>query len=661
MSRRLTQLLHSAHSLILFAAAFVPMACSNDAVTGIGKLESPSQPSFATGAAIVSRPQIVASANGTCGLSTAAAATCWGDYSADLPPLIAAKQISAGLAHYCALLTSGVVRCWGDPGITLSAPAGLGDLSPVIAVSAGARDSCALLADGSVTCWGLNIAGQGTMPPDVGPVQQIGVGFRHNCAIKVDATVACWGDDGEGQTDVPVGLGTVSMLSVAENSNCAVKTAGTVVCWGNPGFGLQNVPAGLTAVVRVVGANRHACAIKSDGGLVCWGANSLGQSTVPVGLVGVVDVGLGESHTCAVRNDGSLVCWGEYRQGQSAVPAGLNLGATISPNVAPVASPGGPYAGPEGSVVSLSLTGSDADADDVITYSWDLGDGTVGSGTAAPATHVYGDNGSYIITLKATDNDGESDSKTTSVTIVNVAPSLGPISAPDGPVAIVSSVSVSALVSDTGSADTHSAVVTWGDGNTTPVDALEGTIAASHIYGEAGVYTVDITAVDDDGGVSNSSTFEYVVIYDPSGGFVTGRGWINSPKGAFVQGPSLVGQASFGFVSKYKKGAQIPSGDTEFRFTAASLLFVSTTYEWMVVAGSKAQFKGEGTVNGQAGYKFILTAQDGKASPAGGPDRLRIKITDASGGLVYDNQMNAADDAAPTTAIGGGRIAIHSK
>jgi hypothetical protein len=42
-------------------------------------------------------------------------------------------------------------------------------------------------------------------------------------------------------------------------------------------------------------------------------------------------------------------------------------------------------------------------------------------------------------------------------------------------------------------------------------------------------------------------------------------------------------------------------------------------------------------------------------------DRFRIKIWDKDNGdaIVYDNQMDAADDADPTTVIGGGSIVIH--
>jgi hypothetical protein len=145
--------------------------------------------------------------------------------------------------------------------------------------------------------------------------------------------------------------------------------------------------------------------------------------------------------------------------------------------------------------------------------------------------------------------------------------------------------------------------------------------------------------VTDAGGLSASGRFEYVVVYDPSSGFVTGGGWIASPAGAYTANPALAGKASFGFVSKYKKGASVPTGETQFQFQVAGFGFHSSLYEWLVVAGAKAQYKGVGQVNGTGDYGFLLTATDGQQPGGGGVDRFRIKIWDRlnGDGVVYDN------------------------
>ncbi len=170
------------------------------------------------------------------------------------------------------------------------------------------------------------------------------------------------------------------------------------------------------------------------------------------------------------------------------------------------------------------------------------------------------------------------------------------------------------------------------------------------------------TVTDDDGG-SATVVHEYVVVYDATGGFATGGGTFQSPSGAYTpddsSDPDVVGRARFAFVSKYVKGATTPSGTTAFRFSAGNLDFDSTSYDWMVVSGTKATYRGAGTVNGASGYHFMLAANDGNDKGAG-VDQLRVRIwDDATGVVVYDNQAGAVLDAAPVTAIEGGQISVH--
>jgi hypothetical protein len=75
-----------------------------------------------------------------------------------------------------------------------------------------------------------------------------------------------------------------------------------------------------------------------------------------------------------------------------------------------------------------------------------------------------------------------------------------------------------------------------------------------------------------------------LVVYDPSAGFVTGGGWIWSPPGALVADSAAMGRANFGFVSRYRKGANVPDGSTQFVFQAGGLNFHSNTYERTMAA-----------------------------------------------------------------------------
>jgi len=249
----------------------------------------------------------------------------------------------------------------------------------------------------------------------------------------------------------------------------------------------------------------------------------------------------------------------------------------------------------------------------------------------------------------------------------NFPPSVAITGPPSGTVAAVGApvTFTGTFTDDTG--DTHTAVWDFGSGpvqGTVTEGTGGGTVSDTVVFASAGVYPVSPT-VTDNGGLSGSASTvgdlpAFVVVYDPAAGYVTGGGWIQSPLGAYIPNPALTGKATFGFVSKYQKGATIPTGQTEFQFKAGALNFKSAAYEWLVVSGCRAQYKGRGTINGAGDYGFLLTAIDGQLNGGGGMDKFRMKIWDRTTGLiVYDNQLGADDYGDAATAIGGGSIVIH--
>jgi len=310
-------------------------------------------------------------------------------------------------------------------------------------------------------------------------------------------------------------------------------------------------------------------------------------------------------------------------------------------------------------MVTLDASLSTDPDNDPLTYEWDLdNDGQYNDATGITAQVSFPDDGQYIVVVRVTDPSGAQSTDSAIVNVLNIAPSIvEPINIIAIPVLAKTSIAASAAFKDPGVLDTHTALWDWGDGSISAGTVAEingsGSVTGSHTYTYAGVYTVKVTDTDDDGD-SGNSIFQFIVIYDPNGGYVTGVGWINSPAGAYMPNSALTGKATFGFVSKYQKGANVPTGNTEFQFHVANMNFKSTSYDWLVIAGSKAQYKGTGTINGAGEYKFMLTAIDGT------PDKLRIKIWGkASGQVVYDNMIGTADDAIPTTVLGGGSIVIH--
>jgi hypothetical protein len=173
-----------------------------------------------------------------------------------------------------------------------------------------------------------------------------------------------------------------------------------------------------------------------------------------------------------------------------------------------------------------------------------------------------------------------------------------------------------------------------------------------------GVYSLQVRGADEMGNAASEKAV-VLIVYDPENGFVKGEGWLDSPQGAFADNLSLAGKASFKFIAKYKKKANIPSGETEFVFAPADMTFKSTSYDWLVVSGAEALYKGVGTINGEDKYGFELIVVDEKFKREGGLDKFRIKIWNTTTGkTVYDNGLGGPEDVPPTTSIAGGDISI---
>ncbi|UCE75196.1 MAG: right-handed parallel beta-helix repeat-containing protein [Methanomassiliicoccales archaeon] len=247
--------------------------------------------------------------------------------------------------------------------------------------------------------------------------------------------------------------------------------------------------------------------------------------------------------------------------------------------------------------------------------------------------------------------------------IGNLPPVIDSITGPLDPVAVGTSFTMTGEFTDPNVDDTHTATWTWAEGETSDgdVNQLEDTVSGEHVYTTPGVYQISLTIVDFFGLSDTATWTQYIVIYDPNGAFITGGGMIDSPEGAFPADPTATGKATFGFVSKYKKGSTTPDGNTQFKFHAGDLGFKSTSYDWLVVSGARGQFKGTGTINGEGEFGFMLTAIDGDLPGGGGVDKFRIKIWDKeTDELIYDNNVGDEDDNSdPETELMHGSIKIH--
>jgi len=94
-------------------------------------------------------------------------------------------------------------------------------------------------------------------------------------------------------------------------------------------------------------------------------------------------------------------------------------GNDVNIKVPPVADANGPYVGLTYQNITFNASGS-SDIDGILTnYTWDFGDNTTGYGVTL--IHSYNSSGLFNITLIVTDNDGITDSNTTTASITSLS------------------------------------------------------------------------------------------------------------------------------------------------------------------------------------------------------------------------------------------------
>ncbi|QNG37268.1 PKD domain-containing protein [Geodermatophilaceae bacterium NBWT11] len=207
---------------------------------------------------------------------------------------------------------------------------------------------------------------------------------------------------------------------------------------------------------------------------------------------GTTATGTPVSHRYATAGDHQVTLTVTDSKGQRATSTQTVTTTAPVPNSAPVASFTDTT---DALAVSLDGTGSSDTDGAVATWAWDFGDGSTGTG--ATVSHTYAAEGTFVVRLTVTDDDGASTTVTRSITVT--APNEAPTA-----VATVTPTFLAVAADGRSSVDPDGSIASWawefGDG------AVATGSTATHTYSGAGTYTVTLTVTDDEGATGRTTS-----------------------------------------------------------------------------------------------------------------------------------------------------------
>ncbi len=289
--------------------------------------------------------------------------------------------------------------------------------------------------------------------------------------------------------------------------------------------------------------------------------------------------------------------------------------------------------------LSCRFTDTSTDADGTVAgWSWDFGD-DAGTSSDQNPSYTYGAEGSYDISLTATDDDGATGTVSHQVTVAPPGPNQPPSAG------FTSSCTHLTCTFSDASTDPDGTITGWswsfGDGE------MATDRNPSHAYVAAGSYDVVLTVSDDAGGTNQASA--KVTITAPPAITLTATGWADAGR----QYMRLEWSGATGTtVDIYRNGSLLRNTLNDGRDTNGRKVTGAAIYVFKVCEAGTVLCSSEVTVRFEATPAIILSAT---GWVDGTRQRMRLEWSGASGTTVdiYRNSRllrNTSNDGRDTNS-----------
>jgi hypothetical protein len=199
----------------------------------------------------------------------------------------------------------------------------------------------------------------------------------------------------------------------------------------------------------------------------------------------------------------------------------------------PVVETGGPYSGPEGSTIQLSMTATDPNGGLVSGYAWDLDNNGVYETPGQTAQIQRNDDMVLTVRARAQDAGGNVGMTTTTVTFTNVAPTINSVTANPPTVNEGSNTTITVSASDPGLDDVLAYQFDCDGNGSYEVGPQAGNSTACQMPDD-GQRTVNVRVTDGDGGEDTDSVVVTVNNVAPTIVSVTNNGPVGEGTSATI-------------------------------------------------------------------------------------------------------------------------------